>query len=243
MLLYYITDRTQFPGTEPQKRERLLATAQAAARAGVEFIQLREKDLTGRELEALAGDLTKTLQSFPKTLLLINSRTDIAIAAGAHGVHLPANDISADEVRTIFTKAGVQHPIIAVSCHTFAEIEQAESHGADFAVFGPVFEKEGEEISAAGLATLHLVCNRPPAASVRMPVLALGGVTLENASACLAGGAAGLASIRLFQVGNLEQVVKQLRTLEKNNKPGKERAAHLYRLLKFPETPEDKEQH
>ncbi len=230
MLLYYITDRTQFPGTETQKRERLLATAQAAARAGVEFIQLREKDLTGRELEALAGDLTKTLQSFPKTLLLINSRTDIAIAAGAHGVHLPANDISADEVRTIFTKAGVQHPIIAVSCHTFAEIEQAESHGADFAVFGPVFEKEGEEISAAGLATLHLVCNRPPAASVRIPVLALGGVTLENASACVASGAAGIAGIRLFQSGDVDNVVQQLRELEENADLHKEDDKKTYHL-------------
>src|SRR5260370_20740806 len=138
MLLYYITDRTQFPGTETQKRERLLATAQAAARAGVEFIQLREKDLTGRELEALAGDLTKILQSFPKTLLLINSRTDIAIAAGAHRVHLPANDISADEVRTIFVKAGVKHPISAVSCHPLAGIQQSASYAPHFACFVPV---------------------------------------------------------------------------------------------------------
>jgi thiamine-phosphate pyrophosphorylase len=216
MLLYYITDRTRFPGTEIQKRERLLVTAQAAARAGVEFIQLREKDLTGRELEVLAGDLNKTLQSFPKTLLLINSRTDIAIAAGAHGVHLPANDISADEVRTIFTEAGVLHPIIAVSCHTFAEIVQAESNGADFAVFGPVFEKEGKKISAAGLATLHQACNRPSAASAHMPVLALGGVTLENASACLGSGASGIAGIRLFQSGDVDNVARRLRKLEEN---------------------------
>ncbi|HTD24338.1 MAG TPA: thiamine phosphate synthase [Terriglobales bacterium] len=223
MLLYYITDRSHFPGTEIQKRERLLVTAQAAARAGVEFIQLREKDLTGRELEALAGDLTQALQSFPETRLLINSRSDIAIAAGAHGVHLPANDISADEARTIFTKAGVQHPIIAVSCHTFAEIVQAESNGADFAVFGPVFEKEGKKISAAGLATLHQVCNRPPAVSARMPVLALGGVTLENASACLASGAAGIAGIRLFQTDDPASLVGELKKLEESEgKPSHE---------------------
>jgi thiamine-phosphate pyrophosphorylase len=220
MLLYYITDRTQFPGTETQKRERLLVTAQAAARAGVEFIQLREKDLTGRELEALAGDLTKTLQSFPETLLLINSRTDIAIAAGAHGVHLPANDISADEARNIFLKAGVRHPVIAVSCHTLAEVEKAESQGADFAVFGPVFEKEGKQVSDAGLSVLRQVCSRPLVDSVRMPVLALGGVTLENATACMANGAAGIAAIRLFQTQDVSHAVEKLRAISKPDTGG-----------------------
>src|SRR5690349_9258350 len=104
MLLYYITDRNQFPGTEIQKRERLLATAVAAARAGIDFIQLREKDLTAKELEALTRELMRELKNFPQTFLLVNSRTDVAIATGAHGVHLPANDISPDEARGIFLK-------------------------------------------------------------------------------------------------------------------------------------------
>src|SRR5207237_6392454 len=115
-----------------------------------------------------------------------------------HGVHLPANDISVSEARVVFSKAGVDRPIIAVSCHTTAEIEKSESHGADFAVLGPIFEKEGKRIPAAGLAVLREACNRPAAAAARMPVLAQGDVTLEDASACLACAAAGAACIRFF---------------------------------------------
>src|SRR5262249_41224727 len=152
-----------------------------------------------RELEMLAFELVKALKGFPRARVLVNSRTDVAIAAGADGVHLPANDLPASEARAIFAKAGVKQPIIGASCHSAAEIGKAESHGADFAVFGPVFEKEGKEISAAGLTALREACNRPPAAAARMPVLALGGVTLENASLCLACGADGIAAIRLFQ--------------------------------------------
>lgn len=230
MLLYYITDRTQFPGTEAQRRERLLATIRAAAQAGVEFIQLREKDLTARELEAMACSLMQRLKDFPRTRLLVNSRVDVAIASGAHGVHLPANDISASEARVIFAKAGVQRTIVAASCHTAVEIERAESHGADFAVFGPVFGKQGNA-PAAGLAALREICNRPLAAAARMPILALGGITLENAAACLACGAAGVAGIRLFQTGDVEQTLRQLRKLEVNPEPRREnrkKSSHPY---------------
>ncbi len=213
MLLYYITDRAQFPGPPTQQRQHLLSTAVAAARAGIDLIQLREKDLTARELEILAGELVQALKDFPQTRLLVNSRTDVAIAAGAHGVHLPANDIPASEARTIFARAGVQQPIVGVSCHSSAEIERSEAHGADFAVFGPIFEKDGKRISAAGLIALREACNRPAASAARMPVLALGGVTLENASACLACGAAGIAGIRLFQASDVAPVIKELRKL------------------------------
>lgn len=211
MLLYYITDRRQFSGAPSQQCRSLLSTALAAARAGVDFIQLREKDLTAREIETLARELMLALRDFPQTRLLVNSRTDVAIAAGANGVHLPADDISASEARVIFTRAGVKSPVIAVSCHTAAEIEKAESHGADFAVLGPIFEKEGKRVSAAGLMALREACNRSAAAAARMPVLALGGVTLENASACLAYGASGVAGIRLFQTGDVTRVVAELR--------------------------------
>ncbi|HZR28264.1 MAG TPA: thiamine phosphate synthase, partial [Terriglobales bacterium] len=171
------------------------------------------------------------LKKFPQTRLLVNSRPDVAIAAGAHGVHLPANDISASEARVIFAKAGVVHPVIGVSCHTAAEVALAESHGADFAVFGPVFEKEkdGMKMHAAGLAGLRDACNRPPAAAARMPVLALGGVTLENAAACLACGAAGVAAIRLFQMENPEEVIKALRKLEEHKATkNREGSGHPY---------------
>ena len=228
MLLYYITDRTQFPGPAAQQRERLLSTAVAAARAGVDLIQLREKDLSARELETLTHELMRELQSFPQTRLLVNSRADVAIAAGAHGVHLPANDISVSEARVVFSKAGVDRPIIAVSCHTTAEIEKSESHGTDFAILGPIFEKEGKRIPAAGLAVLREACNRPAAAAARMPVLALGGVTLENASACLACGAAGVAGIRLFQRDDIGDTVKRLRELQEHDTSSHEPATHPY---------------
>ena len=231
MLHYYITDRAQLPGSQSEKRERLLTAAIAAARAGIDLIQLREKDLAARELEALARALMRELKKFPQTRLLVNSRTDVAIAAGAHGVHLPANDISASEARVIFARAGVVHPVIGVSCHTAAEVALAESHGADFAVFGPVFEKEkgGRKMHAAGLAGLRDACNRPPAAAARMPVLALGGVTLENAAACMACGAAGIAAIRLFQMENPEEVMKALRKLEEHKTiKSPESLAHPY---------------
>ncbi|HTC93296.1 MAG TPA: thiamine phosphate synthase [Terriglobales bacterium] len=219
MLHYYITDRAQLPGSQSEKRERLLAAAIAAARAGIDLIQLREKDLPARELEALARELMQELKNFPQTRLLVNSRTDVAIAAGTHGVHLPANDISASEARVIFARAGVVHPVIGVSCHTAADVALTESHGADFAVFGPVFEKEqdGKKMHSTGLAGLRDACNRPPAAAARMPVLALGGVSLENAAACLACGAAGIAAIRLFQMENIAEVIYQLRRLTESN--------------------------
>ena len=96
MLLYYITDRSQFPGDETARRSRLLATISEAARCGVDYIQLREKDLSPSELEILAREAVqlRTENQKLKTVFLINSRTDIALACGAQGVHLRSNDIS-----------------------------------------------------------------------------------------------------------------------------------------------------
>lgn len=236
MLLYYITDRTQFPGPEPERRRRLLERIAAAARAGVDYIQLREKDLSARELAFLAREAVALLAREAVALLskletrnsklLINHRTDIALATGADGVHLRSDDIPASDARTIAassaarnSRLGTRNFLVAVSCHTAAEVGLAESHGADFAVFAPVFEKAGA--AGVGLAALRAAC-RPPARRDRkvegeprtaIPVLALGGVTVENAAACLAAGAAGVAGIRLFQEGDVEGTVRLLRSL------------------------------
>jgi thiamine-phosphate pyrophosphorylase len=101
-LLYYITDRTQFPGTEGQRRQKLLDKIHEAAACGVDFIQLREKDLSSRELETVARQALETVrtQNSP-TRLLINSRTDIALAVGADGVHLRSDDVSVAHARTV----------------------------------------------------------------------------------------------------------------------------------------------
>ncbi len=225
MLLYYITDRNQLQGNGAERRSRLLENIAEAARCRVNYIQLRERDLTARQLEKLASDAVAALSSAAKhTRLLINSRVDVAIASGADGVHLrSASDLSASDARSIFHKAGITSPVIAVSCHTLRDVSLAEAHGADFAVFGPVFEKviggsgdDEAKLPGTGLELLAEACNREAAASSRMPVLGLGGITQQNAGACIEHGAAGIAAIRLFQpkeLAELKTIVIELRKL------------------------------
>lgn len=218
MIFYYITDRRQFPGTPEEQRARLLAKIAEASRAGVDLIQLREKDLPAHDLEILAREavcLVRKNSGANRTRLLINSRVDIAIAAGADGVHLRSDDMAASEARVIFSKAGVDKPVIGVSCHSLSEVRLAEAHGADFAVFAPVFEKSGAP--GHGLAALRAACGRVASPGIEaavpagaMPVLALGGVTQENANACLEAGAAGIAAIRLFQENDIARVIEKI---------------------------------
>jgi thiamine-phosphate pyrophosphorylase len=208
-LLYYITDRRQFPGDAQEQERRLLEKIAECAAAGVDLVQLREKDLSARALEELALKAMAVLAG-SQTRLLINSRTDVALACGAHGVHLPANDLAASDARAIFAQAGVSERVIGVSTHSAAAVASAEAHGADFAVFGPVFEKSGS-MNREGLEQLRQICHRAEAAQPPMPVFALGGITLENAPRCVAAGAAGIAAIRLFQENEVPAIVKKLR--------------------------------
>jgi thiamine-phosphate pyrophosphorylase len=219
-LLYYITDRTAFAADEPTRRRHLLNKIAEAARAGVDYIQLREKDLPTRELEMLAREAVYILRQLRtgnrelRTALLINSGSDIALAAGADGVHLRSDDITPPEVRAVWEKCGAgasarglspREPLIGVSCHSPEEVKQAEADGANFAVFSPVFEKKDvPNAHPAGLAQLREACK------VQIPVLALGGITLENAKSCLEAGTAGIAAIRLFQEHDIKDVVGNL---------------------------------
>jgi thiamine-phosphate pyrophosphorylase len=211
LLLYYITDRTQFAGDESLRRHRLLQKIAECARFGVDYVQLREKDLATRELESLARKAVGILRAAAasQTRLLINSRTDVAIACGADGVHLRSDDISCSEVRQVWNHAGrADRPLVGVSCHAAEEARDAVTAGADFAVFAPVFEKSNlADARPAGLEALGQACRE------KIPVLALGGVTLENAAACLEAGAAGIAGIRLFQENEISRVVDVLRDL------------------------------
>ena len=207
--LYYITDRRQFPGDRHEQEQRLLAKIAECAAAGIEYVQLREKDLEARALEDLAHKAMAALGG-SKTRLLINSRTDVALACGAHGVHLPANDLAASEVRAIFARAGRSEPVVGVSTHSLSEVGSAEAHGANFVVFGPVFEKSGSA-NREGLEQLRRICHRTEAAQPPMPVLALGGIMLENAQKCAAAGAAGIAGIRLFQENDVRRIVAMFR--------------------------------
>jgi thiamine-phosphate pyrophosphorylase len=211
LLLYYITDRTQFAGDESSRRQQLLRTIAATAEAGVDYIQLREKDLPVRELEQLANKARAAVQG-SRSKLLINSRMDVAVACGSDGVHLTSDEqeLSPSEARAIFANAGIPDPVIARSCHSHAEVASAYSHGADFVVFGPVFEKSGGHTDS-GLEKLRPVC----AAFPKMDTLALGGVDILNARQCVEAGAAGIAGIRLFQSANdMRGFVAQLRSLK-----------------------------
>lgn len=220
MKLYYITDRTQLAGDETLRREKLLAKIGEAASAGIDYIQLRERDLGSRELERLAAEaVARVSAAKSKTRLLINSRIDIALACGADGVHLRSDDIAASEARAIWTKsAGTTNCVIGVSCHSLEDVLLAEAHAADFVVFGPVFGKQGSTQPPVGLEALAKVVRRggtidrkiEAGQTLRMPVLALGGVTETNAIECARTGAAGIAAIRLFQENEIAEVVRRL---------------------------------
>jgi thiamine-phosphate pyrophosphorylase len=210
LLLFYVTDRTQFPGDENARRRALLAKIAEASRCGVALIQLREKDLPARELEALARaalGVVRGSSQDPATCLLINSRSDIAITCGADGVHLRADDILPSEVRKIWGRAGhPARPLVTVSCHSTDDVARAAREGADFAVFAPVFKKkDAPQTRAAGLNGLREACRQ------NIPVLALGGISLKNARVCIDAGAAGIAAIRLFQENDIAEVVRQLK--------------------------------
>lgn len=223
-LLYYITDRSQFPGDENARRHALLDKIAEASHAGVDYIQLREKDLSVRTLEIVAREALRIVREEERrsnreprtaTRLVINSRTDVVLAAGADGVHLRSDDVSASTVRSIWgdvvahtSQLNASRPVVAVSCHSKSDVRLAESEGADFAVFAPVFEKrEIPGIEPKGLAALKDAC------AAKIPVLALGGVTVGNAASCLTAGAAGVAGIRLFQENKIEEVVRALRAI------------------------------
>jgi thiamine-phosphate pyrophosphorylase len=218
---YYITERRLFAGSEAERRARLLQTIGKASAAGVDYIQLREKDLTIRELERLAAEALRVMRGEGTSRLLINHRTDVALAVGADGVHLTSEDIAASEARALASKVRTERFLIAASCHSTQEVRLAESHGADFVVLAPVFEKRG--MNGIGVQVLREAAqkDRTPDTRVeagdtrrRFAVFALGGVNMERAPLCAAAGAAGIAGIRLFQqCEDLPGLVRAIREL------------------------------
>ena len=186
MVRYYITDRHAAGG-----EVALIDCVERAVALGVEWIQVREKDLCARELCALVRRIV-TLAAEGGTRVLVNSRVDVALAAGAHGVHLSGDSVAPSTWRGI-VPAGF---LIGVSTHSIEELRRAESEGADFAVYSPIFPV----VSKAGYGpAVGVEGLREAVRQVRIPVLALGGVTRENAGACVDAGAAGVAGISMFQ--------------------------------------------
>ncbi len=200
MLRYAITNRVLFPGDDAGQRAALLEQGARWAADGVDFIQLREKDLAAADLVSLARDLLQTVAARAgHTRLLVNSRADVAVAARAHGVHLTAaaGELGPAQVRSLYDAMKLPRPTVTVSCHTLAEVIRARRHGVDAILFAPVFEKPiagGLALPGQRLDRLREAC----LAAGPIPVYALGGVTIENAPACLQAGAAGVAGIRLF---------------------------------------------
>ncbi len=175
---YYITDRKAVGGFRP-----LLEVIRDQMHLGVDFIQIREKDLSARELFEFTLAVLETRESGVRkplgTRVLVNERADIAFACGADGVHLPSSAPAE-------TLPGL---LVIRSCHTLADIKSTD---ADFVTFGPVYASPGKG-TPLGLEPLRVAC------SLGKPVLALGGINWDNAAGCMEAGAAGIAGIRLFQ--------------------------------------------
>ena len=185
MRRYYITDRRQAGGIEP-----MLDYVRRALASGVDMIQVREKDLSTRDLVQLV-DRVLTLPNPHGTKILVNNRADVALVCGAHGVHLPTGAIPAARVKDIGSKL-----FVGVSCHSAEDVVRAAAEGADFAAFGPVFDTPSKRPYGPPQGLDRL---RAAVSAVDLPVWALGGIDQENARLCIEAGAAGVAAIRMFQ--------------------------------------------
>jgi len=186
----------------------LLAVIRRSVATGLDWIQIREKDLPTRTLLELARSAVAVAQR-TATRVLVNDRLDIALAAEVAGVHLGEESLPVAAVARWRRGTGKAGFLVGASCHSLVAAVEAERAGADYIFFGPVFATPSKAAYGPpqGIERLTEVCR-----SVRIPVLAIGGITLDNAPVCLAAGAAGLAAIRLFQESrDLPAAVAQLR--------------------------------
>jgi thiamine-phosphate pyrophosphorylase len=188
----------------------------AAAAAGVDWIQIREKDLSGRDCGWLTREaLRRAAELRPinaaATRILVNDRMDVALSERAAGVHLGENSLPLPKAKWLASaRAQARDFLIGVSCHSLEAAKSAACEGADYLFFGPVFATPSKAAFGApqGLALLAEVCR-----AVSIPVLAIGGITVENVSACLAAGASGIAAIRLLQ--DTPDMLARVRSLRK----------------------------
>jgi len=202
-IVCYVTGREAL-GSEASS-EKLLACIRVAVAAGVDWVQIRERDLTARAL--LEFTKAAIAEAGSKTRLIVNDRLDVALAAGAAGLHLRGDSIPASvAVRWLNESGAPADFLVGVSCHSREDAIKAEAAGANYVFFGPVFDTPAKRKFGApqGIAKLADVCR-----SVRIPVIAIGGIDESNAAECLLAGAAGIAAIRMFQ----EKAEAPLKTL------------------------------
>jgi thiamine-phosphate pyrophosphorylase len=210
-ILCYVTDSSTLEGGGMA----LPGVMGAALRAGVDWIQIREKHLQGRELvELTRGAVEKARAAGGRARIIVNDRLDVALAAGANGVHLGGSSLPVVEVRAWLRREGARLKVaedflVGRSSHSLDEAQQAARDGANYIIFGPVYATPSKAQYGApqGIERLTEVCR-----AVQIPVLAIGGIAAENASACLRAGAAGIAAIRLFQqAAHVATVVQRIR--------------------------------
>jgi thiamine-phosphate pyrophosphorylase len=216
-ILCYVTDRQNLSkANELDAREALLHMMEEAAAAGVDWIQIREKDLSGKDCVALTSAVLQcaarpSANKDGPTRILVNDRLDVALSEGAGGVHLGENGLPVEEARKLAdSRIRSRDFLIGVSCHSLEAATAAAKGGAHYIFFGPVFATPSKATYGAprGLVRLAEVCR-----AVSLPVVAIGGVTLSNSASCVSAGASGIAAIRLFQdAQDVASLVKTLRT-------------------------------
>ena len=187
MIRHLVTDRRRFH----LSCDDLIARAVRAANAGAACVQIRERDLTDAALARLVSDMTRALGG-TNARVLVNDRADVAIAAGAAGIHLPGDSVPASRIRRIVPSSF----LIGRSVHTLEEVDRAVADGGcDYLMFGTVFASSGKPDGhpLAGLEGLRAACERST-----LPVIAIGGMTDARAADVASAGAAGLAGITMF---------------------------------------------
>jgi thiamine-phosphate pyrophosphorylase len=205
-----VTDRRGIGGTSQadDPLRALLRRIDQAVAAGIDWVQIRETDLEGRELLGLVREAVRAAKPSPARVI-VNDRLDLALAADAAGVHLGGQSLPAREVVRFCREQDVPAGfLVGVSCHTIEQAREAEGAGASYVFFGPVFDTPSKRPFGPpqGLAKLAAVCR-----ATAIPVIAIGGINRANAAECFRAGSAGVAAIRLFQdATELRQTIGQL---------------------------------
>jgi thiamine-phosphate pyrophosphorylase len=202
-VLCYVTDRrTLSPTASLTETSTFIRKIEAVISAGIDWVQIREKDLSARDLSALTQQVLKIAArqpagKHPSPRIIVNDRLDVALTEQAGGVHLGENSLPVKDAKHLATARQLRHDfLVGASCHSLESAKATVDDGADYLLFGPIFATPSKAALGApqGVDRLAAVCSQ-----IKIPVLAIGGITQDNLLLCLQAGAAGIAAIRLFQ--------------------------------------------